>query len=126
VTDEEFAALAAKIAAAEPVDVLLTHGCPVGLADRTPKGTHGGQSCMVEAFRPIAPRVHLCGHPHVAQEHILEDGRKVINVGATARGSVAVVEAHERVLSARLARFARRNRGVGGWRRMDMGTERSA
>ena len=37
VTDEDVAAAAAKIAASGPLDLLLTHGCPVGLADRTPR-----------------------------------------------------------------------------------------
>jgi len=111
VTDEDVAALAAKTAAAGPVDLLLTHGCPVGLADLTPRHTHGGQRCFLEAFRTIAPRVHLCGHLHVAQERRLADGRKVINVGATPGGSVAVVEVGAGEIHARLDQFARR---VGG------------
>jgi uncharacterized protein len=105
VTDEEVAACAANIASAGPIDLLLTHGCPVGLADQTPKGTHGGQRCFLEAFRTIAPRVHLCGHLHVAQERQLKDGRKVINVGSTPHGSVAVVEATAGGLTARLEMF---------------------
>jgi uncharacterized protein len=102
VTDEDVAALAAKIAAGGPVDLLLTHGCPVGLADLTPRHTHGGQRCFLEAFQTVAPRVHLCGHLHVAQERTLLDGRKVINVGATPTGSVAVVEVHAGEVIARL------------------------
>jgi uncharacterized protein len=102
VTDEDVAALAAKIAACGPVDLLLTHGCPVGLADLTPRHTHGGQRCFLEAFHTVAPRVHFCGHLHVAQERTLSDGRKVINVGATPTGSVAVVEVHAGEVIARL------------------------
>jgi Icc-related predicted phosphoesterase len=92
VTDEDVAGYARLTASQGPVDILLTHGCPVGLADLTPSGRHGGQRCFLDAFKTIAPRLHLCGHLHVAQEKTLADGRKVINVGATPEGSVAVIE----------------------------------
>ena len=106
VTDEDVADLAARIAAGGPVDLLLTHGCPVGLADLTPRHTHGGQRCFLDAFQTIRPRIHLCGHLHVAQERTLADGRKVINVGATPDGSVAIVEGRMEEFSARLDRIA--------------------
>ncbi len=92
VTDADVAAFASRIARAEPVHILITHGCPIGLADVTPSGRHGGQRCFLEAFQAIAPRLHLCGHLHVAQEYNLHDGSKVINVGATSAGSVVVAE----------------------------------
>src|SRR5579875_2300965 len=92
VTDDDVVDYAGRIADSGPVDILLTHGCPVGLADLTPSGRHGGQRCFLEANRTIAPRLHLCGHLHVAQEHTLKDGRRIINVGATPEGSVVVIE----------------------------------
>jgi Icc-related predicted phosphoesterase len=95
VTDADVAEAAARIARSGPVDILITHGCPVGLADRTPSGRHGGQRCFLDANKTIAPRLHLCGHLHVAQERALKDGRQVINVGATPEGSIAVVEVDE-------------------------------
>ena len=93
-------------AGAGPIDILLTHGCPIGLADMTPTGRHGGQRCFLEANKTIAPRLHLCGHLHLAQERILKDGRKVINVGATSDGSIVVVDfdRSRHVLDARLDR----------------------
>jgi uncharacterized protein len=112
VTDADVTALAVKTASGGPVDLLLTHGCPVGLADLTPRHTHGGQRCFLDALHQIAPRVHLCGHLHVAQERALSDGRKVINVGATPAGSVAVVEAHAGKVDARLHQFARPRKGT--------------
>lgn len=102
VTDDDVAEAAARIARAGPVDVLLTHGCPIGLADMTPSGRHGGQRCFLEAFKTIAPRIHLCGHLHVAQERILKDGRKIMNVGATPEGSVALLERRDGELAGRL------------------------
>jgi Icc-related predicted phosphoesterase len=92
VTDADVAAAAAQIARAGSVDILLTHACPIGLADLTPTGRHGGQRCFLDAFKVISPRLHLCGHLHVAQERALKDGQKVINVGATPEGSIVVVD----------------------------------
>jgi uncharacterized protein len=105
VTDDDVADLAARIARAAPVDILLTHGCPIGLADLTPKGNHGGQRCFLEANKTIAPRVHLCGHLHVAQERSLKDGRQVLNVGATPEGTVVLLERDGNGLRARIEQF---------------------
>ncbi len=92
VTDVDVDQAARVIAAAGPVDVLLTHGCPIGMADRTPSGRPAGQRCFLLAFQTIQPQVHLCGHLHLAQEHILKDGRKVLNVGQCSRGSAVLLE----------------------------------
>jgi Icc-related predicted phosphoesterase len=104
VTDLDVAQAAARIARTGPVDILLTHGCPIGLADLTPTGRHGGQRCFLEAFKTVEPRLHLCGHLHRAQKHIMNDGRNVINVGATPEGSIVVAEfdAERKTLEARL------------------------
>jgi Icc-related predicted phosphoesterase len=105
VTDEDVATAAARVAAAGPVDILLTHGCPSGLADLTPKGTHGGQRCFLEANKVVMPRVHLCGHLHVPQERTLKDGRRILNVGATPEGSVVLIVTGSDGTTARLERF---------------------
>ncbi len=105
VTDADVAEAAARAQKSRPVDILLTHACPVGLADLTSSGRHGGQRCFLDANRTIAPRLHLCGHLHHAQERTLRDGRRVLNVGATPEGSVVVIEfdPDSRALDARLA-----------------------
>jgi Icc-related predicted phosphoesterase len=107
VTDADVAAAATRIARAGPVDILLTHACPIGLADLTPSGRHGGQRCFLDAFKVISPRLHLCGHLHLAQERTLKDGRKVINVGATPEGSIVLVEFEpkKKTLDAKLERL---------------------
>ncbi|MGO9467330.1 MAG: metallophosphoesterase family protein [Isosphaeraceae bacterium] len=92
VTDADVALAAARIAQAGPVDILITHGCAVGLADLTPTGRHGGQRCFLDAFQAVSPRLHLCGHLHVPQERTLKDGRRIINVGQTPAGSIVVVD----------------------------------
>jgi len=107
VTDADVADAAARIARSGPVDILITHACPIGLADLTPSGRHGGQRCFLDANKAVSPRLHLCGHLHVAQERTLKDGRQVINVGATPEGSIAIVEFDPKrgSLQARLAKI---------------------
>jgi len=107
VTDDDVAGFAAAIAARGPVDVLLTHACPSGLADLTPTGRHGGQRCFLDANRAIAPRLHLCGHLHVAQERTLKDGRQIVNVCATPEGHVVLIESDGGALRVRPERFPR-------------------
>ncbi len=109
VTDDDVAGFAASIKTDGPVDLLLTHGCPAGLADLTPTGRHGGQRCFLNASHEVAPWVHLCGHLHVAQERALKDGRVILNVGATPEGSVVLIEAGGDLPrpTARLERFER-------------------
>jgi uncharacterized protein len=104
VTDTDVTRAAARIARDGPVDILLTHACPIGLADLTPTGRHGGQRCFLDAFKTISPRINLCGHLHLAQERILKDGRKVINVGATPEGSIVLIDfdPKQRTLDAKL------------------------
>jgi Icc-related predicted phosphoesterase len=110
VTDDDVAEAADRIAAAGPVDILLTHACPIGLADVTPSGRHGGQRCFLEAFQTVKPRLHLCGHLHVPQQRVLKDGRQIINVGTTSQGSFVVIEfdAKTRQLDAHLDTLADR------------------
>jgi uncharacterized protein len=105
VTDADVADAAAKAAQNGPVDLLLTHGCPIGIADLTPSGRHGGQRCFLDASNAIAPLVHLCGHLHLAQETTLKNGRQIINVGSTPEGTAAIVDVSRMKIEARLERF---------------------
>lgn len=107
VTDADVAEAAVRIARSGPLDILLTHAPPVGLADLTPSGRHGGNRCFLDANKTIQPRLHLCGHLHVPQERTLRDGRQIINVGATPEGSVVTIafDPETRALDTRLERF---------------------
>jgi Icc-related predicted phosphoesterase len=91
ITDEEVAAVAERTAAQGPVDLLLTHGAPLGVADLTVEGRHGGHRCFLDAFRRIGPRVYLAGHLHRCQEHRTRDGRVLRNVGRTPRGEATLM-----------------------------------
>jgi Icc-related predicted phosphoesterase len=91
VLDEEVAEAARRAAAEGPVDVLLSHGCPRGVADLTLGNRHGGQRCFLDAFETVRPRVYLTGHLHRAQEYRTRDGRLVRNVGETPRGDATLL-----------------------------------
>jgi uncharacterized protein len=91
ITDEEVAEAARVAAAAGPVDVLLTHGCPSGVADLTAGNRHGGQRCFLQAFQALRPKVYLTGHLHRAQEHRTLDGQVIRNVGHTPSGDAALI-----------------------------------
>jgi Icc-related predicted phosphoesterase len=92
VTDEDVASWGDRLAAEPPLDVLLTHGCPIGVADRTPGGRPGGQRCFLDLLKAVRPRVHLCGHLHVAQRRDLPDPPcAVLNTGDLPRGHYVVL-----------------------------------
>lgn len=91
ITDEEVLSIAQRLEG-KNVTVLVTHGCPIGLADETPKGTRGGQRCFLDAFKIVNPKVHLCGHLHKPQLRQLKSGQTVLNIGTTALGDYAVLE----------------------------------
>lgn len=87
VTDENIAIWADALAAGPPVDILLTHGCPLGVADQTPSGRPGGQRCFLDLLKVVRPRLHLCGHLHRAQRRDLRDPpAAVLNTGALPHG----------------------------------------
>ena len=93
VTDEEVAEAALRcLATGRPVDLLLSHGCPSGVADLTYQNRHGGQRCFLDAFELIRPKVYLTGHLHRAQEYRTRDGRLVRNVGQTPAGDAVLID----------------------------------
>jgi Icc-related predicted phosphoesterase len=109
VTDEDVAGWAASLTAGPPVDVLLTHGCALGIADRTPSGRPGGQRCFLNLLQAVRPRVHLCGHLHVAQQRDLSDPPcQVFNTGALPQGGHYVVLTASEKNGGALAAEARR------------------
>ena len=89
ITDEEVIAAAES---AGHVDILMTHGCAVGLADALSGGRHRGQRCFLEAFKLVKPKVYLCGHLHDQQMRQMKDGSTAVNVGNSADGDYAVID----------------------------------
>ena len=97
VTDEDVEKWGQQIIAAAPdVDVLLTHGCPVGIVDATGFGKPGGQKCFLRLLQTVRPRIYLCGHLHVPQTKTLKSPPcKAYNTGDFPRGSYVVIEKNE-------------------------------
>jgi uncharacterized protein len=91
VLDEEVEEAARGVSAGGPVDILLTHGCPSGVADLTWQNRRGGQRCFLGAFQLLQPRVYLTGHLHRAQEHRTKSGQVVRNIGQTSRGDATLL-----------------------------------
>lgn len=98
ITDAEVDEAALRLAG-ERVDILMTHGCPLGVADVTLRGSHGGQRCFLRAFQLINPRVYLTGHLHRAQEYRTRGGQIVRNVGVTPDGEATLVTVSEGCVS---------------------------
>ncbi len=46
------------------VDILVTHGPPAGILDRTSSGLEVGCKNLLAAFARIRPKVHVFGHVH--------------------------------------------------------------
>lgn len=46
------------------IDVLVTHGPPLGHGDRTHDGRHVGCADLLAAVRRVGPRLHVFGHIH--------------------------------------------------------------
>jgi Icc-related predicted phosphoesterase len=95
ITDEEVAAAAANLKD-QKVDILITHGCPIGMADLTPIGTHGGQRCFTEAFKVVSPKLYICGHLHRKSFYQTKDDKLVVNIGYTREGDYAVLRLKSR------------------------------
>jgi predicted phosphohydrolase len=60
-------------------DVLITHGPPMGIFDRTSRGEHVGCEELRDAVRRIRPHVHIFGHIHEDPGLREEDGTTFVN-----------------------------------------------
>ncbi|MFQ5677275.1 MAG: metallophosphoesterase family protein [bacterium] len=89
VTEEDVASAAARLSE-KRVDILMTHECPIGMADLTLFGTHGGRRCFTGAFKAVRPKLYLCGHLHRKGFYKTRDGSLVVNIGFTKEGDYAV------------------------------------
>lgn len=64
------------------VDVLLTHGPPKGILDRTTRGVAAGCEALRDELPRIAPRVHIFGHIHEAAGRHEQDGTVFLNASS--------------------------------------------
>ena len=61
------------------IDVLVTHGPPAGILDRTAAGMDVGCADLLEAVARVRPRVHVFGHIHEGYGVVERDGTKFVN-----------------------------------------------
>ena len=94
VTDDDVENWAKQIQTAAPnIDILLTHGCPVGIVDATGFGKPGGQKCFLRLLQAVRPRIYCCGHLHVPQTRTISDPPCVaFNTGELPRGNYVRIE----------------------------------
>ena len=58
----------------EDTDVLVTHGPPYGIQDKTINGIHTGCKVLLEKVMKIKPKLHVFGHIHEAYGTTVKDG----------------------------------------------------
>lgn len=66
----------------EGIDVLISHGPPEGVRDRTVGGDLAGDFTLNDAIKRVKPRLFICGHIHEGHgESTMNDGAtRVLNV----------------------------------------------
>jgi Icc-related predicted phosphoesterase len=63
----------------EGTDLLMTHGPPSGILDRTITGEKVGCEDLLRRVLEIKPRIHVFGHIHEAYGQVQQDGIHFIN-----------------------------------------------
>jgi Icc-related predicted phosphoesterase len=67
------------------LDVLLTHGPPAGILDRTWDGREVGCADLLDAVNRAHPRFHVFGHIHEAYGRLERDGTLFVNASTCDR-----------------------------------------
>lgn len=70
------------------IDVLLTHGPPRGILDRTVRGEEVGCDDLREAVFRVRPRLHVFGHIHEAYGEVTHQGIRFVNASICTIGYV--------------------------------------
>lgn len=72
--------LAAVWAGVPPgMDILVTHGPPMGIGDRLLNGECVGDAQLLDAIRVRRPRFHVCGHIHCGHGERTAEATRFIN-----------------------------------------------
>ena len=61
------------------MDVLVTHGPPYGILDRTARGQRVGCEELLPVVERLRPRLHLFGHIHEAYGQVEHNGTRFVN-----------------------------------------------
>lgn len=75
--EEQDRAVSARIP--DRVDVLITHGPPHGILDRTYDGRNVGSPALTETVARVRPRIHAFGHIHEAHGIAVRHGTTFVN-----------------------------------------------
>ncbi len=67
----------------EGIDVLVTHGPPMGFGDTVWSGEHVGCEDLLRHVRRVKPRLHLFGHIHEARGEWRDGPTRLINVSTS-------------------------------------------
>jgi Icc-related predicted phosphoesterase len=75
------------------LDVLVTHGPPLGILDLANRGAHTGSSTLLQRVAEVRPRLHVFGHIHEAAGRTDIDGTTFLNASTQmGKGSAVVME----------------------------------
>lgn len=64
------------------VDILVTHGPPKGILDRTPDWPTVGDAFLLERVLQVRPRIHCFGHVHFSAGVLERDGITFVNAAS--------------------------------------------
>ena len=70
------------------VDVLITHGPPLGILDETMHGECVGCEDLLEKINTVKPKYHIFGHIHEGYGSISKNGTHFINASILDAGYV--------------------------------------
>jgi Icc-related predicted phosphoesterase len=60
-------------------NILITHGPPFGILDKTTRGAEVGCPFLLEKVNIVKPKFHIFGHIHESQGDVVENGIHFIN-----------------------------------------------
>ncbi|KAJ7089217.1 hypothetical protein B0H15DRAFT_279689 [Mycena belliarum] len=75
-----------------PTDILLTHGPPHGVLDRTTKATLAGCPALAARLAALRPRLHVFGHIHEARGAYVHLWERAARPSAQNAAQVVVVD----------------------------------
>jgi len=79
-SSDELAAVWKKVP--DKVDILVTHGPPKGILDRTPLWPSVGDELLLERVLQVRPRIHCFGHVHHSHGVLEQDGTTFVNAAS--------------------------------------------
>jgi Icc-related predicted phosphoesterase len=80
----------------DDTDILVTHGPPHGILDRTSRGQQVGDRELLDRVTQVRPVCHIFGHVHESSGVLDRQGTRFINAACNAVGDVPVVYEVER------------------------------